>query len=117
MEVGAVCFKAPKAKRYVKHVGKNKEILNPIKKTKVESYPDLQAEYNAKIADLMKEKQQKKTEAKMEEKKKEYDSKLAKKERVMEKKKKEKEIEDFFKVEPEEEKETKGTEDAMDDFW
>ena len=118
MEVGAVYFKAPKAKRYVKHVTKVKEILNPIRKTKVEAFPDLQALYNDKIAEIKKEQQSKATQEKMEEKKKEVDAKEAKKKAVMDKKQKEKEFQDFFKQDDEEEKEEKPEgEEALDDFW
>ncbi|CAI2380369.1 unnamed protein product [Moneuplotes crassus] len=121
MEVGAVYFKAPKAKRYIKRVSKDKEILNPLRKTKVESYPDLKEEYTSKIADMKKEAQLKKTEAKLEEKKKELTAKEVAKQKQKEKKEKAKQIEEFFKKEShdddEEEKEPEKEEDALDDFW
>ena len=52
MEAGAVSFKDHKAKRYVKKVSKNKDILNPLKKTKIETFPDLKALYNDKMREI-----------------------------------------------------------------
>ena len=118
MEVGAVSFKKPKEKRHLKGVTKNKDILNPIRKTKVESFPDLQKEYNDKMKDIKKEEQSIKTKAKMEEKKQEIEAKEVIKQKKLEKKQKEQAYKDFFERD-EEEKEvnTEDNKDMLDDFW
>ena len=43
---------------------KDREILNPLKKTKEEKFPDLKALYNDKIREMKKEEQHAKTEEK-----------------------------------------------------
>lgn len=119
MEAGAVSYKNPKAKRFIKHVLANKEILYPVKKTKTEAFPDLQAEYSAKMQELKMEAQSIKTKMKMEEKKQEMEAKQAIKEAKDAKKQKEKAYEEFFAQadDDEEEKKEEVKEDLIDDFW
>ena len=119
MEVGAVSFKDPKAKRYIKGVHKNNEMLNPLRKTKREEFPDLQALYNEKIKDLIKAEQLKKTEAKILDKKMESEAKKVIKEHKVEKEKKEQEFKEFFEQREEEEKamSNENNENLADDFW
>uniref|UniRef100_A0A7S3JDV5 NFACT RNA-binding domain-containing protein n=1 Tax=Euplotes harpa TaxID=151035 RepID=A0A7S3JDV5_9SPIT len=118
MQVGAVSFKDFKAKRYVKAVHKDKEVLNPLKKSKREEFPDLQALYNDKMKDLIKAEQREKTFAKIKEKEQEAEAKKKIKEAKMAKEIKEKEMQEFFeKVEEEKVQNTDDNENLLDDFW
>ena len=111
-------FKKPKEKRYLKNVLKDRDVLNPIRKTKTESYPDLQAEYAQKIKDLKREEQLIRTKEKIEEKKQEDEAKKVNKEIKIAKKKKENEYKEFFEDRHEEEKKAnEDNEDMIDDFW
>jgi hypothetical protein len=117
MEAGAVSFKKSKEKRYLKHVPKEKDVLNVIRKTKIEEFPDLQTLYQNKMADLKKEEQLKKTQEKIEEKKLEIDAKQEIKKQKEAKKEKEKQLQEFFDNRDEEEKRNKDNEDLLDEFW
>jgi len=44
MEDGAVSFKSEESRIYEKNVTKDRELLNTLKKTKIEAFPDLRAE-------------------------------------------------------------------------
>ena len=81
MEVGAVSFKNHSLVKKL-HIEKKNDILKRISKTKTESYPNLEKEYNEYMKQYKKDQEQKKrqeTKAKLEEEKKRKEESEAKK--------------------------------------
>lgn len=96
MAEGQVGFKIESARKVVKNVNKNREVLNVIKKTKREEFPDLRQQHIEHMEIYTVKQHHKQLEAKWAEEKKLKELEEKKKEEERQKIAKQKEFEDFM---------------------